>query len=102
MALTRLDVLSILPRLKICIGYELDGQRIDYLPQNITALNRCQPVYEELPGWQTPISDILDYQRLPVEARHYVARLEELTSCPANIISVGAKREQTIHKTPIF
>ena len=100
--ITRLDVLDILPRLKICVAYKLDDKTIDYFPSSITALDRCQPIYEELPGWQSPITDIRQYEQLPLEARQYVARLEELTSCPVNLISVGAKREQTIIKTPIL
>jgi len=101
-AITRLDVLDTLPRLKICVGYKLDDKTIDYFPSSITALDRCQPIYEELPGWQTPITDIRQYDQLPGEARQYIARLEELSSCPVNLISVGAKREQTIFKTPIL
>ncbi|MEE9520352.1 MAG: adenylosuccinate synthase [Dehalococcoidales bacterium] len=101
-ALTRLDVLGVLPRLKICVGYKLDGETIDYFPGNIAALERCQPIYEELPGWQCPISHIRDYEQLPVEAQKYVSRLEELSACPVNIISVGPERGQTIHKAPIF
>ncbi len=101
-AITRLDVLDTLPRLKICVGYKLDGKTIDYFPGNVAILERCQPVYEELPGWQASISHIRQYGELPVEAQQYVARLEELISCPVNIISVGAEREQTIHKIPIF
>jgi len=101
-ALTRLDVLDTLPRFKICVGYKLDGKTIDYFPGNVASLERCQPVYEELPGWQSPTSDIRDYEKLPAQAKQYITRLEELISCPVNIISVGAEREQTIHKTPIF
>jgi adenylosuccinate synthase len=101
-AITRLDVLDTLPRLKICTGYRLNGEVIDYFPASITALGKCQPVYEELPGWQSPTSHIRDYEQLPEQARQYVARLEELTSCPANIISVGAEREQTIYKAPLL
>jgi len=101
-AITRLDVLDTLPRLKICVAYKLDDKTIDYFPSSITALDRCQPIYEELPGWQSPITDIRQYDQLPLEARQYVARLEELTTCPVNLISVGAKREQTIIKTPIL
>ena len=101
-AITRLDILDILPRLKICVGYELDGQTIDFFPGSVAALARCQPIYEELPGWQTPTSDTRNYDQLPSEARRYITRLVELTSCPANIISVGSGREQTIHKMPIF
>jgi adenylosuccinate synthase len=95
-AITRLDILDVLPRLKICVGYELDGKTIDYFPASVAALARCQPVYEELEGWQTPTSDIRRYDQLPLQARQYVARIEELTGCPANLICVGPEREQTI------
>ncbi len=95
-AITRLDVLDAFPRLKICVGYELDGDRIDYFPSSIAVLDRCQPIYEELPGWQAATSDIRQYEQLPLEARQYVARLEELISCRVNLISLGARREQTI------
>jgi adenylosuccinate synthase len=95
-ALTRLDVLDVVPRLKICVGYELDGETIDYFPGSAVTLERCRPVYEELPGWQTPISDIRQYGRLPLEARRYLERLGEIMSCPVKLISVGRGREQTI------
>ncbi len=101
-AITRLDVLNALPRLKICVGYRLNGKSVDYFPSNITTLEKCQPIYEELEGWQAPISDIRQYEQLPAQARQYIARLEELISCPVNIISVGARREQTIIKTPVI
>ncbi len=101
-AITRLDILDVFPRLKICVGYKLDGRTIDYFPANVAAVERCQPVYEEVAGWQTPISHIREYEQLPLEARQYIARLEELISCPVNLISVGQAREQTIHKTPIL
>jgi len=101
-AITRLDVLDSLPQLKICVGYKLDGREIDYFPASVADLSKCQPVYEELPGWQSSTSDIRQYEQLPVQARQYVARLEELVACPINIISVGAEREQTIHKLPIL
>jgi len=101
-AITRLDILDTLPYLKVCVGYKLDGQTIDYFPGNIATLDKCQPIYEELPGWQAPISHIREYEQLPAEARQYLARLEELTSCPINLLSVGAGREQTIDKMPIL
>jgi len=101
-AITRLDILDILPRLKICVGYKLDGKTIDYFPASVTDLSKCQPIYEELPDWQAPTSHIREYEQLPLEARQYVARLEELISCPVNLISVGAAREQTILKKPIL
>jgi len=101
-AITRLDILDVFPRLKICIGYKLDGRTIDYFPANVAVVERCQPIYEEVAGWQTPTSDMRQYEQLPLEARQYIARLEELISCPVNLISVGKAREQTIHKTPIL
>ena len=100
--ITRLDILDILPSLKICVGYELDGKKIDYFPGNIAALARCKPVYEDLPGWQTDTTDIRDYDQLPEAARNYVSRVEELISCPVNLVCVGPGREQSIEKTPIL
>ena len=102
MAITRLDILDVFPRLKICVGYKLGEQTIDYFPANIAALERCQPIYEELPGWQTPTSHIRQYDELPPQAKGYIARLEELASCPAKLICVGPGREQTIEVKTIF
>ena len=101
-ALTRLDVLDDMPELKICTGYKLDGQIITNFPASITSLAKCQPVYEVLPGWQSPTTGITEYEQLPTQARQYVGRLEELISCPASIISVGMRREETIYKLPIL
>ena len=96
LAITRLDVLDVVPHLKICVGYKLDGKEIDYFPATSAAVERCQPIYEELEGWLTPTTDIREFEQLPEKARQYIARLEELVSCPAGIISVGARREETI------
>jgi adenylosuccinate synthase len=101
-AITRLDVLDTLPHLKICVGYNLNGKKIDYFPASVATLEKCQPIYEELPGWQTPTSDIKQFEKLPLEARRYVNRLEELMACPVNLICVGARREQTIFKTKVI
>jgi adenylosuccinate synthase len=100
--ITRLDILDVLPSLKICVGYELDGKQIDYFPGNIAALSRCKPVYEELPGWQTDTTAIRRFDQLPAAARNYVTRIEELIACPVNLICVGPGREQAIEKTPIL
>ncbi len=101
-AITRLDILDVLPSLKICVAYELDGKKIDYFPASIAALARCKPIYEELPGWQADTTDIRDYDQLPAAARQYVSRVEELIGCPVNLLSVGPRRKQTIEKTPIL
>jgi len=95
-ALTRLDVLDTFDSVKICTAYELDGGTSDQFPSDLAILDKCQPVYEELTGWQTSISAIRDREQLPSQALHYIARLEELLSCPIDIISVGAKREQAV------
>ena len=102
LAITRLDILDILPFLKICAGYKIDGQTIDNFPASIAALEKCQPVYEELPGWEKPISDARKFKDLPPNARRYVKRLEEIIGCPASLISVGKSREQTIVRKSIF
>ncbi len=100
--ITRLDILDAFPRLKICVGYELDGKPIDYFPADVNALARCRPVYEELPGWQAPTSEIREYRRLPSRARRYIARLEELVSCPVAIVCVGPEREQTVTRRNVL
>ncbi len=101
-AITRLDVLDSMPRLKLCVGYQLNGERIDNFPASIADLEKCQPIYEELPGWQTPTGNIREFDKLPPEAQRYVNRLEELACCPVNLICVGARREQTIFKTKVM
>ena len=102
MAITRLDVLDILPHLKICVAYKLNGKTIDYFPSSVTDLEKCQPIYEELAGWQTDTTNIREFDGLPPEAKRYVTRLEELISCPANIVCVGPSREQTIEVRPVL
>ncbi len=101
LAITRLDVLDVLPTIKICTGYRLNGKNIDYFPSSTAALAKCQPIYEEMDGWSTPINQARTFRDLPVAARRYMKRLEELLNCPIDIISVGARREQTIVRKPI-
>ncbi len=100
--ITRLDILDTFKRLKICVGYKLDGETIYDFPASVTRLERCQPVYEEMAGWETPISDIRDYQQLPHAARQYLARIEELIACPITIISVGSSREEIVYQRPVL
>jgi len=94
--LTRLDVLDTLPSIKMCTGYRLNGETLTSPPSNSALLARCEPLYEELDGWQTDISGLRRLEDLPPQARSYVHKLEEVTACPVNIISVGPRREQTI------
>lgn len=101
-ALTRLDVLDNLSRIKICVAYKIDGNTVENFPADIDALGRAQPVYEELPGWEKPIGNVRIYKELPVKAQRYVKRIEELIDCQASLISVGKRREQTIQRHSIF
>lgn len=96
LVLTRLDVLDTFPAIKICTGYRLEGKISDRFPTSIAALEKCQPVYEEMPGWECPTSHMRRYEELPEAARNYVKRLEELMGCPIDIISIGPQREESI------
>ena len=100
--ITRLDILDVLPSLKICTAYKLDGKTIDYFPASIAALDKCQPIYEELPGWEKPTSNARTFKDLPAKAQKYIKRLEELIGCTASLISVGKRREDTIVRKAIF
>ena len=101
-ALSRLDVLDSLPSLKICTGYTIDGVPVDQFPTSIDDLEKCQPVYEELPGWQASTSNARHFRDLPEEAQNYVRRLEEVLGSPVNLIGVGPAREQTICLRPLI
>jgi adenylosuccinate synthase len=100
-AITRFDILDVFSTLKICTSYEVGGVRFSRPPASADLLAKCQPVYEEMPGWQCPTSDIRHFEDLPAEARAYVKRVEELTDCPVALISVGPSREQTIVVKPL-
>jgi adenylosuccinate synthase len=102
MVLTRLDVLDNLSQLKLCTAYELNGKVIDYFPASAADLEKCRPVYEEMDGWQSDTTAIREFAELPIEARNYINRLEELTGCRANIVCVGPSREQTIEARPVL
>ena len=95
-ALTKLDVLQNLPALQICVAYELDGKRLEYLPQDEGALGRVTPVYEELPGFEDDISECTAFEELPGTVQGYIRRIEELSGVKVSMISVGADRRQTI------
>lgn len=101
-ALTKLDVLSQLPVIRICTGYRVDGRLIEEYPHDLDTFSKCEPVYEEMPGWQKDIGDARSFEDLPLKARDYVRRVEELAGVEAAIIAVGPKRDQTIFVTEIF
>ena len=96
LCITKLDVLDGVEAVKICVGYEVEGRMSDILPVGAEELERCVPVYEELPGWQESTVGVKAYERLPKAARAYLQRIEELCAVPVDLISTGADREETI------
>ena len=101
-ALTKLDVLDGFDRLKICTAYDLDGQRLDYLPTAADQQARCVPVYEEMPGWSESTEGARSWNDLPANAIKYVKRVEELIDCPVAMLSTSPEREDTILVTDPF
>jgi len=95
LSLNSIDVLSGLDKVKICVAYDLDGERIDYYPASLEQLKRCKPIYEELPGWSEDITGCRDLAELPANARDYVHRISELVGVRISTFSVGPAREQT-------
>ncbi|MFQ3578083.1 MAG: adenylosuccinate synthase [Verrucomicrobiia bacterium] len=98
-AVTNLDGLDTLETIKVCVGYELDGVRLRVPPTDASALGRVQPVYQEVPGWQTPISDVRRMADLPQRALDYVDLLQHLARAPIRLVSVGPDRAQTLIST---
>ena len=96
LAITKLDVLTGLETLKICVAYDLDGERTLSRPASLKRLSRCTPVYRELPGWSGDISSARAMADLPAEARAYLEAVEEETGVPVSIVSVGPGREETV------
>jgi adenylosuccinate synthase len=96
LCITKLDVLDGVEAVKICVGYQVEGQLSDILPVGAEELERCVPVYEELPGWMESTVAVKTYKGLPKAARAYLQRIEELCAVPIDLISTGADREETI------
>ena len=96
LAITKLDVLSGLKSLKICVGYEIDGERVDSRPASLQRMAACTPLYEELPGWQDDISGAREVEQLPEKARAYIKAIEDISGVPVSVISVGPGRDETI------
>ncbi|MDP4126823.1 MAG: adenylosuccinate synthase [Bacillota bacterium] len=101
-AITKLDVLTGLEKLKICVGYRVNGEIITEFPQSQKIFKQCRPLYEEMPGWQEDITNVRRFEDLPKAAQNYVLRIEVLTGVPASLVAVGPGREQTIVRSEIF
>ena len=96
LAITRLDILDKMPKIKMCIAYKYEGQEIKHIPASLKVLAQVEPVYEEFDGWMTDITGIRTYDELPLNARKYLERLSEIIGVELGIVSVGAGRKQTI------
>ncbi len=94
--LTKLDVLSSLEQVPICVGYRVDGERLDEMPLTQTDFHHAEPIYEYLPGWFEDITGCRDFDELPANAQAYVRRVEELSGSRISAIGVGPGRDQTI------
>ncbi len=101
-SLTKLDVLDGFKKLKICIGYELDGEELDYLPTAADQQARCKPIYEEISGWDESTEGARSWADLPANAIKYVRRIEELIDCPVALVSTSPERDDTILVTDPF
>ena len=96
LAITRLDILDHMPKIKMCVGYNINGETLKRIPASLNVLAKVEPVYEEFDGWMTDISGIRNYADLPANAKKYLERLSEVAGVELGIISVGPNREQTI------
>ncbi|MFC1637760.1 adenylosuccinate synthase [Candidatus Margulisiibacteriota bacterium] len=96
LAITKLDVLDKLDKIEICTAYEYKGKQITDFPTDIRRLEKCQPVYIEMPGWQEDITKVKDYKDLPKNAKKYLDKLAELANARISLVSVGAERGQII------
>jgi adenylosuccinate synthase len=96
LVVTKLDVLDELPEIKICVGYEIKGRRLDCFPTDVRMLGQVKPIYEVHPGWTEDTSKTTEYKRLPLRARQYLNRVSELIETDISIISTGPDRAETI------
>jgi adenylosuccinate synthase len=96
LVITKLDVLDSLETIKVCVAYQYQNQTLQEFPANLNILKQCKPVYEELPGWMQPTTDIQTYEDLPQAARDYIEYIEKKVNVAVKMISVGPMRERTI------
>jgi len=96
LALTKLDVLDGCKELKLCTGYRHRSTIYKDMPADLDVLTDCEPVYQRMKGWTVATTGTTSYKRLPVEAKRYLARIEELAACRIDMISTGSKRAETI------
>ncbi len=98
LAITKLDVLDTLDTVKLCVAYEVDGKRVEALPYHQTDLHQAKPIYAEMPGWRTDLSEAREVGDLPAEAAAYLDRLEAEVGVPVTLVGTGPGREQYVHR----
>ena len=96
LCITKLDVLDGLAELQLCIGYKLDGETLDLLPMGADDIERCEPIYEVLPGWTDSSVGVTDFNQLPANAQTYLMRIQEITGVPVHMVSTSPDRDHTI------
>ena len=96
LCITKLDVLDGLPEIKVCVGYEINGRSMDILPLDADEIFACKPVYESFPGWEGSTFGATRWDALPLEARRYLERVQQLIGAPIDMVSTGPDREHTI------
>ncbi|MBJ7380074.1 MAG: adenylosuccinate synthase [Polynucleobacter sp.] len=96
LCITKLDVLDGLETIRLCVGYRLDGKTLDVLPRGAESVARCEPIYEDFPGWKGSTYGIRDWNKLPIEAQHYLRRVENFCGKPIAMVSTGPDRDETI------
>ena len=102
LAMTKLDTLTGLEKIPVCVGYRYQGQVLQEMPHHVEVLKRVEPIYEELPGWEEDLGAVRRYEDLPANTRHYIERIEEWIGAPIVIASVGPGREQTLIRQNLF
>jgi adenylosuccinate synthase len=96
LCITKLDVLDGIKELKLCVGYTLDGHRIDIMPLGADEIERCEPIYETIPGWTDSTVGVTQYDKLPQAAQHYLNRIAQTTGVPIHVVSTSPDRDHTI------
>src|SRR5690242_10573740 len=102
LVVTKLDVLTGLPKVPICVGYEVDGQRVDDMPMTQTAFHHATPIYEQLDGWWEDVDKARDFADLPKNAQRYVLRIEELCGARVSVVGVGPGRDENVVRHPLI
>lgn len=95
-AITKLDVLNDFDKVKICVGYRVNGETLNHVPSHLKTLERVEPIYEELEGWRSDIRRAKEISDLPIQAQNYLKRIEELIQVKITMVSVGSERDETI------